>query len=111
MDRSPEPVIRFAKGPVVFGPQTCHVKAVRDRQASEQARKAAAKQRKEAELAAARNLLSQPAKHRKLTEAEKAARKEARHLLRAHEGPKRRTAGSRTGDIEAACGHGGFSIP
>ena len=82
-----------------------HVKLLREKKAKEQARKVAAKQQREGELVAARTLLAQPTKHRRLTDEEKAARKEARRLVRANEGPKRRKAGPRTGDTEVARGH------
>ena len=94
-----------APGPRIE-PTSLRVKMLHETKAKEQAGKAAAKQQKEAELAAARMPLSQPIKHRSLTDAEKAARKEARRVVRARKGPKRRRAGPRTGDIEVARGHG-----
>ena len=81
-----EPNVRSAKGrPVHFGPQTCHVTQLRQRQAAEQARRKAETERRDAELTAAKTLLAAKKPHRKTTAVEKEARKRAKQLLRACE--------------------------
>ena len=101
-----EPVVRSKTGrPVHFGPQTSHVTQLRERQAAEQARRKAEKERKDAEVAAAKSLLAAKKPHRKgkMTAAEKDARKRARQLLRACEKKGREGVGG-GGSTEAQRG-------
>ena len=93
-----------AKGrPVFFGPQNCHATLLRDRKRKELARRAEEKNTKERALRAAKELLANKRPHRKLTEAEKKAHKEALRLVREKGGKQ---VGLRTGDADTAAGCG-----
>ena len=78
---SDEPAAKLPK----LGPQKCHVTLLRDKRKRERLRREAEKERKAADLAAAKALLAKKQPRRKLGEDEKKARAAARRLVRACE--------------------------